>query len=1313
MWEKTSFGFRLNCMIGVLLVVCSLAIISINAVLSRNALEAETREKTMPALSGEIAATVQIWIGDPAEALLTMGANPRLQSWLREGEDSEGLAYLSAIGQNFIHTYKTGGINLVVKDSNNFYEIIRTAEKRKDIDPYIDAWFFRFERMGQRTDINIHGPTDPVYAHMAFINARVEDEHGRFLGVLSTAFAAEDFINRIKETKLGEKGLSFIVRKNGEIILHADHTLLHTKLAALPGFSQIADALLARPEEAQATVNAQGERILVSGREIPILDAVVLTVANTSELFKEIDKAWQYSALAGLAVLLAGFLLSSFLVASFSRSLGKVLRFVDEVAAGKTVQPMEERGSKEMVDLSRSLNDMHMKLRQSNISLEEFQGILDGMDAYLYVTDPATDTILFANNRMREHFGAGELTGKVCWQVLQKGMDSRCSFCPVPSLEKGDTATVQWEEHNTVTGRYYSNADCLIDWAGHGKVHLRHSMDITNRKKAEEELKAQLDRQAMLAAMAQSFIAPESIADMLHTALRMIGEFTGASHSLIARYDNGKKNDSRLVLEYEWLNSGQDCSPIKGLVLPPAAHSLFNGGVTSGSAPYMSFSDISAYPALEFLARSGVKALLCFPLTVGNRTWGYLCLDDCRENRCWSDADIQLIQLVSSIISGALLRSETQEQLVRMSAIVESSPQYITYVDRQGRFQYANPGVEPILGYSPEELCSGDLSMIFSRTVLEWINDSIIPQIISNGKSSFELPVTRKDGSQRLLSFSAFTTMLGDIGIGAIGQDVTEKRKLENDLITAKEQAERSNHAKSDFLSRMSHEMRTPLNAIIGMTSIGRSAEDVEKKEYCLEKVENASIHLLGVINDILDMSKIEANKFELSPTEFIFEKMLLRIINVVQFRIDEKSQTLAVHVANDVPFSLVADDQRLGQVIANLLSNAVKFTPEGGKISLNVRKLAKENGLVELQLEISDTGIGISKEGQSRLFKSFEQADGGIARKFGGTGLGLAISRRIVEMMGGSIWVESEEGQGSSFIFTIKAKPGAIVRKQMLRKDINWNKVRILAVDDAPEVREYFLSLSQTIGVGCDVAESSDAALALLERNGSEAYSVIFADWLMPGMDGIELTRRIKQNYGDNIVVIMISSAEWREIAEDALAAGVNRFLPKPLFSSQILDCITECLGHDPRAVEPQGRKDERKNIFAGHRVLLAEDIEINREIVLSLLEETGLEIDCAEDGRQAVEMFQANPSLYELIFMDIHMPEVDGYEATRRIRKLAASESASIPIIAMTANVFREDIERCLAAGMNDHLGKPIELEAIIKKLHTHLKPRSQEQT
>ena len=517
------------------------------------------------------------------------------------------------------------------------------------------------------------------------------------------------------------------------------------------------------------------------------------------------------------------------------------------------------------------------------------------------------------------------------------------------------------------------------------------------------------------------------------------------------------------------------------------------------------------------------------------------------------------------------------------------------------------------------------------------------------------------------------------------------------------EAANVASRAKSDFLSNMSHEMRTPMNAVIGMTNIAKTSRDIEKKDYCLGKISEASNHLLGVINDILDMSKIEANKFELSFANFDFEKMLRKVSDVIAFRVGEKQQEFTVHIDQHIPRFLIGDEQRLAQVVANLLSNAVKFTPEGGCIRVNVFLKGKENNAHTIQIEVSDTGIGISEEQQARLFSSFEQADSSIARKFGGTGLGLVISKRIVEMMGGGIWILSEPDKGSTFAFTIRAEEGAEdTQHHVTGLGVDKKSLRVLVVDDDADIREYFLEILQTHGISCDTAANGEEAREKIMHSGP--YGICFVDWRMSGMDGIELAGNIKGICENKTAVVLMSAAEWSMLKDDAKHAGVDAFLSKPIFPYDIIDCINMCLGTEHR-VKDEDKPPAETDCFREYRILIAEDVEINREIVASLLEPTMLAVDFAENGAEALRMFEAAPDAYDLIFMDVQMPEMDGYEATRSIRALEAPRAKTVPIIAMTANVFREDIEKGTAAGMNEHVGKPLDFDEVLLKLRTYL--------
>jgi PAS domain S-box-containing protein len=658
---------------------------------------------------------------------------------------------------------------------------------------------------------------------------------------------------------------------------------------------------------------------------------------------------------------------------------------------------------------------------------------------------------------------------------------------------------------------------------------------------------------------------------------------------------------------------------------------------------------------------------------------------------------------IEGIVNRGIIESEsrtTRETLERFETLWRNVECGITVIDAETReIININPVAARMFGRKKEDiigrrchkfLCPADecacpimdKNQVIDRSERRFINaDGVAIPIIKS--------VAKITLNGRLMLLESFT-------------DISPLKEAEEKLrfmhIT-----EQANQAKTVFLSYMSHEMRTPMNAIVGMTAIGKSANDMERKDYALNKIGDASTHLLGIINDVLDLSKIEAGKFELSPEEFSFEKTLHRAVDVISFRLDEKKQHFNLYIDTDIPPVLIGDDQRLAQIITNLLGNAVKFTPNEGAVSLNARLLHEENDLCDIRIEVVDSGIGISPEQQSRLFHSFEQAEASTSRNYGGTGLGLSISKSIVEMMGGQIWVESELGKGATFAFTVQLKRGDSDKYEHIIREVNWKNIRVLAVDDDNGISGYIKSFVEGYGAKCDTAVCGGDALELVSANGP--YDICFIDWKMADMNGLYLAGQLKAIEPDRnkTVAIMVTSIDWGDIEESARDAGVDRFLPKPLFPSAIAEIINDFLGVVGQQVDEAA--ENSPVVFRGKHILLAEDVEINREIVQALLQPTGLEIDCAENGIEAVRMFRETPERYDLIFMDVQMPEMDGYEATRRIRVLDIPKAKTIPIVAMSASVFREDIEKARASGMNSHIGKPLDIGMVMTALRTYL--------
>ena len=669
--------------------------------------------------------------------------------------------------------------------------------------------------------------------------------------------------------------------------------------------------------------------------------------------------------------------------------------------------------------------------------------------------------------------------------------------------------------------------------------------------------------------------------------------------------------------------------------------------------------------------------------------------------------EIDRLNIETQIGLNRIITDEKHKQEMYVRLLLESYPDPMLIFDENLKFLLGSKSILDIIGIE-------DISILQGRTfdnIIERYNPhvftentaSIIKTIVANHGSdtvikNFDVATESNKYKFHALPFNKYNGEFA--GVLIFLQDITE-------IMLSKEIAELANNAKGEFLSRMSHEIRTPLNAIIGMINIGIATEDIEKKNYCLNRANSASKHLLGIINDILDMSKIEADKFELSYSEFDFEQILKNITNMANVRSEEKQQNFIVEISDDVPAFILSDELRLSQVITNLLSNAIKFTPEHGTVTLRITKIEEIHDDVVLSIEVSDTGIGISKEQQERLFTSFNQADSYISQKFGGTGLGLAISKRIVELMNGKIWIESELGKGAKFIFTVKAKKAEERTRTKLSENINKDAIRILAVDDSEETRNYFTDVMGTLKLSCDTASGGPQALHMLQNTTGKAYNIFFVDWQMPDMSGIDLAKKIKAVSNDSSIILMVSMNALNIVEKEAAAAGVKHFISKPLFPSSLINAINTCIGAqtDASADEVQHETFRRRYNFCNHTLLIAEDVEINREILSAILEETEVSIDYAENGKIAVSMFGESPEKYSLILMDINMPEMDGYEATRQIRSLDAAGAKDVPIIAMTANVFKEDIIKCLASGMNDHTGKPIDTDALLGLLNKYL--------
>lgn len=521
-------------------------------------------------------------------------------------------------------------------------------------------------------------------------------------------------------------------------------------------------------------------------------------------------------------------------------------------------------------------------------------------------------------------------------------------------------------------------------------------------------------------------------------------------------------------------------------------------------------------------------------------------------------------------------------------------------------------------------------------------------------------------------------------------------------LDKAKHEAVRANMAKSDFLSSMSHDIRTPMNAIIGMTEIAmKNMQDSTRVEDCLKKVKLSSKHLLGLINDVLDMSKIESGKMTLNVNPLSLRETMDDIVNIIQPQVKARKQHFDIFIQKIEAEEVYCDGVRLNQILLNLLSNAVKFTPEEGRIDVYLCQEPSPLGeeYVRTHFRVEDTGIGMSKEFQEKIFETFERENTEEVQNITGTGLGMAITKCILDLMGGTIELQSEKGKGSSFHIVLDLKKAEQSGPEM--KLPEWN---ILVVDDNEQLCSGAVDNLEELGVHAEWTLDGKKAVQMIEERHerNEDYHFVLIDWKMPIMDGLQTIREIRSRVAKDIPVFLISAYDWSDIEDEVRASEIEGFISKPLFKSTLYSCLVRYTDREPEMAEQTA---ERKLDFNGKHILLAEDIDLNFEIANEILSSVGLVIERAVNGRDCVEKFeQSETGYYDAILMDIRMPVMSGYDATKAIRAMERQDS-SLPIIAMTADAFADDAQRCLECGMNAHLAKPLDINECMRVLQKYL--------
>ncbi len=714
----------------------------------------------------------------------------------------------------------------------------------------------------------------------------------------------------------------------------------------------------------------------------------------------------------------------------------------------------------------------------------------------------------------------------------------------------------------------------------------------------------------------------------------------------------------------------------------------------------MTPSHIAAYPLIANGVSVGVLEICLFkPLTDIQKNW----LDKSTES-------------MANALRFALESEELRLSEERNRLILESSSEGIFGTDDEGKITFVNPAACRMLGFSTEELIDQPSHAVFHH---HRPDGSEYPReecpmyaAYKHGKASRidNEFLWCKDGSGLAVEYGAMPILKDGSIVGAVISftDITLRKRQEAELLAAKLTAEEATGMKSMFLANMSHEIRTPMNAIIGLSHLALKTPLNPKQRDYVSKVHNAGTSLLSIINDILDFSKIEAGKLDIESTDFQIDEVLSSVTTLTAQKAHEKGLEFLADVSSAIPQYLIGDPLRLGQILTNLVNNAVKFT-EKGEIRLKIELLERTGEKVQLKFSVRDTGIGMTPEQTAKLFQAFTQADMSTTRKHGGTGLGLTISRKLVEMMGGRIWIESEAGVGSTFLFTVWLGLGSATGNGKILPE-QLSNLKVLVVDDNSAAREILAEALQGITGHVDMASSGAEALAAVKQHDLSApYDLVFMDWRMPGMDGLQATRRIKsdETLRQQPDIVMVTAFGREEVREEAERLGIDDFLVKPVTKSMLVDTLVTLFAPTSDETAQAAGNEPHSARLNGARILLAEDNEINQQIAVELLEGAGAHITVSNNGLEAVALLCQKPAGYDLILMDLQMPEMDGYQATAKIRSEA--RFAKLPIIAMTAHATMEEKQRCLAAGMNDHISKPIDPDALFETVGRYYQPAS----
>jgi two-component system sensor histidine kinase/response regulator len=1181
---------------------------------------------------------------------------------------------------------------------------------------------------------------------IGFVKAMVDPE-GTVYGVVGTSITLNELTQYISNIKLDYNGHVTLVNEKGTILATPDPSLLFASLKSVD--PQLFEDLYTNIDGV-TVFEKDGQKRYAFYYTSPLMGWKLAAVVPIAEINKVIrDFVFKILAALFAALLLLSVLTMMGLQSFVIKPLKKLNAGTDHIKqTGELDYQIEIQSADEIGSLAQSFNEMITSIDAAESALKESEAelkkhrdhledlvaertaelkekqnairkqkdfietVINSIPDSISIIEIDSGRIIDANEAFLTDVGLprNQVVGQLCHE-LTHSLSDMCApphhDCPMlKTKETGQKCTVEHihksdDGHEVIVevSTFPINDE---DGAFSQVVHVAH--DITERKQAEKTLKESEERNRMLLER-----LPESV---------VVYDLKG-----------------------------------KATFVNPAFEKTFGWSRDEVLGKKIDFVP----PELEAETRSAIKKML----TAGDET---LFFETRRLTKNGDQIDVQLNtapfhdpngrQVGNIVILNDITDRKRAEEAIknseqRLSQIINFLPDPTFVVDDEGTVVTWNQAMENLSGIKADDMVGkGNFEY-----ALPFYGEKrpILIDLVKNWDAEFEKKYLsiKRDGKNltsesyhpslggKELYLQANAGLIYDAAGGVAGaieslRDITERKHMEDELIDAKHIADEANKAKSDFLANMSHEIRTPMNAVIGMTHLALKTNLTAKQQDYLHKIQSSANSLLGIINDILDFSKIEAGKLDMESVDFNLDDVLDNLGNLISVKAQEKEDLEVLFaMAQNVPRFLVGDPLRLGQILINLANNAVKFT-DTGEIVVSTELVEKNKDRITLKFSVSDTGIGLTEEQAGKLFQAFSQADTSTTRKYGGTGLGLTISKRLVEMMDGEIWVESEPGQGSNFNFTATFGLGREKVKKRFAPKRDLRGMKVLVVDDNPTSREILRDMMASFSFEVTLAATGQKGIAEVERaDKDKPFEMVIMDWKMPGMDGIEASKRIKKNPKISHIphIVMVTAYGREEVMQKAEKIGLDGFLLKPV----LFDTIIQAHGEEVPDTSPiaQGREEaEALALIKGAKILLVEDNEINQQVAKEILEGADLIVTLADDGQQAVDLLRENQ--YDAVLMDIQMPVMDGYTATRTIRewelkaqgsKLKGNESAEysgtgdqqpvarsqkpIPIIAMTAHAMAGDEEKSLQAGMNGHVTKPIDPDQLFGTLQKWIPP------